>query len=441
MIEISGRTDVIAQWFSNEYIKEHKKVFDNVVVGPGEVLILIKDGKPVDTITEERVKSLGAGGLLSRIKERLSGTDTQIMMVNLLPFAVQIAFQGMTRDRTEISGVLNTSIHISKDNLSRLTNLFKRELVTDDKWGTDRGKLKEVTREDIEEIITYDTSLTIDATILSQMESSEMRDNLDQLNAKIKNAVDCMSPTWVNCGLSVDVVKADIQDNLYEEVMKDRDLRRKEQMVMDTAFGKKAHELEIQANYSILYDKKEAEKKMNQLAEQFKLEDFALDHGMQDELKLVDQGIEVERRKQIAALENAKTQADIDKVNNVSEDEIKRRAIATTDYEKNLEIDREGRRIKMQEEQKDNDLRRQIELIKLNNEQELTKAFNDGVESGKKMATDDAYKSGYNQGKAEAMERMFDNGFTKVTPQPQQQPYYDDGPRRGRRDRYDRYED
>ncbi len=408
MIEISGRTDVIAQWFSDEYIKEHGKVFEKVVVGQGEVLILIKDGKAVDTITESKVKNLGAGGLLSRLKDKISGTDTQIMMVSLLPFAVQVGFQGYTKDRTEIAGALNASVHISKDNLARMMNLFKRDLVTDAKWGIDRGKLKEVTREDVENIIEYDTSLTLDATIISQMESSEMRDDLSKLNARIKNAVDSMSAVWANCGLSVDVVKADVQKNLYEEVMRDRDNHSKAQMVMDTQFKDKAHELELQVDYGILYDKKDAERKMNKVADELKLKKFALDFGRKDESDSVDHEIELRRKKLDAGLENARTQADIDKVNGVSQDELERIKIATKDFEENLKIDREQRVL-------DADFRRKMELLKFNYESDKKKWFEDGKEEGKQIASKECYDRGFREGseegRKEGSQEKYDSGF------------------------------
>ena len=53
MIPTGGRTDVIVQWFSNDFIKSNDKVFEKMTVGPGEVLMIIKDGKPSAAATPQ----------------------------------------------------------------------------------------------------------------------------------------------------------------------------------------------------------------------------------------------------------------------------------------------------------------------------------------------------------------------------------------------------
>lgn len=416
MIPVSGRTDVVAQWFSGSYVKEHKKVFSSITAGPGELIVLVKDGKPVDTYTESRIRSLGADSIWKRLSEWFGNVETQIITVNLTPFAIRLPFSGYTSDRTEIKGVLNSTVHLSKDNIIRLTNLFKRDLVTDSKWGSDMGKLKEVTKEDIENILTYDTSLTLDATILSQMASSELRDNMNLLNAKIKNAVDKMAPVWVSSGLCVDVVKAEVEENLYEDVMRDRDQHHKAQMVMDTAFETKAHEMELGVDYAILCQKKSVEEELNRVMGELQIADYKLDHSLEEEMKLIEHNIDVDRKKKAAELENATTKAEIDRINNVSEDEKRRMEIATQDYAETLKIKRD-------EYVKSEDHKRQMEILvaKANiTEQEW---YNAGKEEGKKVGDQMMFQNGFNQGYTQGLLRAIDSGgFTRVEHAPQGYP-------------------
>ena len=152
MIPTSGRTDILVQWFSNDFIKQHEKVFEKMTVGPGEALIIVKDGKVSDTYVESSVK-LAGDGFLAKFREKLKGVNNQVIMVDLRPVAVRIPFQGLTKDRTEIEGVMNVTIRVSKENLGRISNLYTRDLITDEKWGAMRGKVKEVTQEDIENML------------------------------------------------------------------------------------------------------------------------------------------------------------------------------------------------------------------------------------------------------------------------------------------------
>ena len=149
MIPISGRTDVLVQWFSDDFIKKNEKVFEKITVGPGEVLIIIKDGKPSDTYLESSVK-LAGDGFLAKFREKLKGVNNQVLMADLRPFAARIGIHGYTKDRTEIEGAMNLTVRVSKENMVRLSSLYTRDLLSDEKWKDMRGKVKEVTREDIE---------------------------------------------------------------------------------------------------------------------------------------------------------------------------------------------------------------------------------------------------------------------------------------------------
>ena len=392
MIPTSGRTDVQVQWFSDQFIKNNEKVFEKISVGPGEVLMIVKDGKPSETYTEASVK-LAGNGFLAKFREKLKGVNNQVLMADLRPFAVRIPFHGYTSDRTEIGGVMNVTVRVSKENIVRLSNLYTRDLITDDKWGNMMGKAKEVTQEDIARMMEYDTSLTVDASVLSKTASGEIRADLDRFNARVRNAVDSMTPVWANCGLAVDVVKVDIDQNAYEDAMRYRDQQSKAMMVMDANYEKEAHELELKFDYNILFAKKTSEEELAKIAGLWDQRDFILSKEMDEELRKIDQEAEVRRRQLASELESAMKQADIDRINSVSADEQRRRDADTDAY---IEMSK----IKNSEYVKDQDARRQIEIMQAQRDIEIERAFEDGKRNGKQLAEDDVYSVGYNKGYA-----------------------------------------
>lgn len=400
MIPTGGRTDVLVQWFSDDFVKANEKTFEKMTVGPGEVLVIIKNGKPSEMYTEASVKLAGKG-FWAKLRERLKGVKNQVLMADLRPVAVTIPFSGYTMDRTHIGGVMNVTIRVSKDNLIRLMNLYTRDLVTDEKWGPMRGKVKEVTTEDIENMLSYDSSLTIDASVLSKIDSSQIRADLDTFNARVRNAIDSMTPVWANCGLAVDVVKADISDNAYEDAMRYRDELAKAQMVKDADFEAKAKEAELEADFNILLVKKAAEEELAKVVGDYDIRSFNLTKEMEEELAQVDHDSEVKRRELASALESAKTQADIDHINSLSDEDVRKRKADTDAYIRRTEIANE-------ELVKNNDARRQIELMQAQTKIEVEQAYEDGKKNGKALAEKEAYDRGYSDGRADALDRYLD---------------------------------
>ena len=441
MIPISGRTDVLVQWFSDDFIKKNEKVFEKITVGPGEVLIIIKDGKPSDTYLESSVK-LAGDGFLAKFREKLKGVNNQVLMADLRPFAARIGIHGYTKDRTEIEGAMNLTVRVSKENMVRLSSLYTRDLLSDEKWKDMRGKVKEVTREDIENILRYDTELTVDSSVLTQTLSSDIRDHQDVFNARVRNAIDSMTPVWANCGLAVDVVKVDIEKNAYEDAMRYHDEQSKAQMKMDADFETAAHELGLKMDYGILFVRKEAEKRLEEEKGKYDVQNFWFTKEMEDELAKTDHEIELQRRDIISKLEFAKVQADIDHINSVSDDEIRRRKADTDAYV-------EMAQIKNNEYVKDQDVRRQIELMQAQRDIEIQNAYEDGKKNGKQLAEDSAFDMGYSKGYADGLKEAMRNGPGQTVvmpgygmppaygypPAPPYQGGYDD------RRRYDDYDD
>ena len=134
MIPTTNRNDVMAQWYSNEFIREHRDVFEKVVINPGEALLVIKDGKPGDVLTETDKKSI-IPRFLEKIKESISGKkDIQVYMADLKEHTIRLPISGFTKDRFEIKCVVNLGVRVSKTNMIKIVNLMSMNLVSDAKW-------------------------------------------------------------------------------------------------------------------------------------------------------------------------------------------------------------------------------------------------------------------------------------------------------------------
>ena len=124
MIILGGREDVVAQWISKDFIIRYSGFFKEMVIGPGEYAVIIKNGKIVDVVTQEKLKGL-SGGFLQVIKNWLGGgEDLQVLIVDVRPKRIAIGFRGFTKDRVEVAGTANILLRISPKHAPNIINLM-----------------------------------------------------------------------------------------------------------------------------------------------------------------------------------------------------------------------------------------------------------------------------------------------------------------------------
>lgn len=401
MIETGGRTDIIIQWFSTEFIKEHNDVFKRITVGPGEAVMVIKDGVPEHIVTESSFKL--NGGIWDHIKDLFKSSERQIIVADLKPFALSLPFSGYSKDRTKIGGCANITVRVSKNNMFRLFNFLRRETISDVKWGSDRGKVKEITREDLIDAMSYDTSLVIDTSVLSQTMSSEIRDNIEEFNQKVQKAINTMTPCWSSNGLDVDLARIEMTQNAYEDAVRHVDEISKLQILKDAEYASKEHEINLITHMNELVIRNKSKEEMAKLATYYEQQEFKLSKDQEMELDQLDHVAEVKKKEMSIALETAKTQSEIDLINGHTEDEREKAKIDLSNYSK-MESE------KINQYAKDQDTRRAIELMNAQRTIEIQKAYDDGVTQGKLLAKEESEKlakiaeeNGYNRGRADGL--------------------------------------
>ncbi len=102
---------------------------NDLVVGPSEAAVLIKDGKAEEVITEER-RALGnwADRNLPTFKRLFStGTDYRAFVVSTLPFDLMFNVNMWTMDQQMISGQTTVRCSVLTDDAARLTAMLGRD--------------------------------------------------------------------------------------------------------------------------------------------------------------------------------------------------------------------------------------------------------------------------------------------------------------------------
>ena len=114
---------VIARLVPKEDIKGLIK--QDVVVGPGEQAIIIRNGKIEDSVTQTRLERLG-GGFSNWLKAKLGmGEDLEILFVDTKEIDIEIAIKGISKEHDEVKGTATLRIRIDPTQATKLISLIR----------------------------------------------------------------------------------------------------------------------------------------------------------------------------------------------------------------------------------------------------------------------------------------------------------------------------
>ena len=215
------KDDVLVQWISGSR-RDILKDFDRlkgVVVGPDEYLVLIKDGRVEETVTQQQIDI--DPGLLRRFADLIRGSPKiNLAIVSTRRRELQVPFRAYSSDRVEIGGVANLFAGISKDGVElsvRLlgeTGQYNRE---------HRGDgIVEFDVDDLARLIGRNAEYVIDTEAVSAYDSSEIQANRTAICTDIISALNSKTPYWANYGLSVNYSSITIGWNEYETLERRR---------------------------------------------------------------------------------------------------------------------------------------------------------------------------------------------------------------------------
>ena len=421
MIPTTNRNDVMAQWYSNEFIREHRDVFEKVVINPGEALLVIKDGKPGDVLTETDKKSI-IPRFLEKIKESISGKkDIQVYMADLKEHTIRLPISGFTKDRFEIKCVVNLGVRVSKTNMIKIVNLMSMNLVSDAKWN---GLAKEVCEEDISKNLEYDTKVIVDSFVFPKYNSSDVRDNMHLISNAIADAINSLMVNWADKGLDVVVNSVDVTENGYEDVMKLKALQSKSQMIEEIKFLDDQKTLADSTELVKLSIRMDNEIEFEKLKSKYQKEEFITSSEWKIKLENMENTAQISEIDRQIKLDSARVDVQIRQLENELDNDKKwmdaRLNTFIMDEELRRDIERNNNstdnQIRIAQAKLDNELtmklaQRDSEYMRLlaQAESSIDKARREGYDDGYKKGREDAYKDGTNFGKVEGLERALNS--------------------------------
>jgi hypothetical protein len=268
MIVLGGRSDVVAQWFTRDYILKHSGWFKQMVIGPSEFAIVIRDGKIESFVTQEHLRGL-SGGVFDRVKNWLgAGEDLQILVIDVRGKRMDIPFTGFTKDHVRVKGTVSLTFRISPENATKVLNLISGPTIMD--WSLrnteevqngprdpsdqryEGAGLKELTVEDLALRFTKDVESLVYVDFLSARLAEELHTDAAQVSRGLLKSLSKIEPYWMENGIEVVFGTVQISENAYVEVLRGQNAAELEQRQKDVEFftqvgdARRASELQVQ---------------------------------------------------------------------------------------------------------------------------------------------------------------------------------------------------
>jgi hypothetical protein len=101
----------------------------DLVIGPGETLIWIKDGKIEDVVTQSRLNNIGGGFRNWLSTKVISGQDVKMLIVDNKPFKIQIGAEGNTSDNVIQEGTATLTLRLNHEQANRIAGVLKEKAV------------------------------------------------------------------------------------------------------------------------------------------------------------------------------------------------------------------------------------------------------------------------------------------------------------------------
>ena len=436
MITTGGRTDIIAQQFLDEYIRDHGKLFEKINVGQNEAMIKITDGMiGPDIITNSNTTILP--GFLESIKEKILPNHKkhiELLIVDTTPRSISIPYRCKTRDGSDVTGVLTFSIRISTNDLINIKEMMIENLVSDDRYSEkDIGKLKELSIEDITNSFRKTYQFQIQS-ITSKHTPMYIGENEKQLVEEISENIRSSTDNWLAYGLDVGLISASISAEDYEYIFNRQSELEKKQKINDLEYQISVNDIEAYEKLKIALMKSDNRVDLEKIQCDFSVKSLESNKELELRLSKLNGEIEAQRLEIVKKIENAKSQAEIDEIQGNSKVNIEKSMIELEDYRKKKELEfmrgeaevdvyRTEHRMKSVVEMQNAKDMGEVSKINAKGEIDKRKAYNEGFEDGLKQgrgeasevahikAYDEGYKKGIEEGKANTNMAEYQRGY------------------------------
>lgn len=328
--------ELMIEFIDREYLTKHSRDFREVIVSPGEALLVMEESKDVGFYTssarfkveeivevveepKEEKKSF-IQKILSIFKRKkkeeepatpaIVNTDTDLtqnkvdfILADIRGNKYRVPFTCRTSDFCIVKGIAKVDAHINKENLRDLTCFNKREAVNDGLFQDYDGKVKIITIADIENQMAEETKSKVGGLLLS-LSSDDLI--VGSYRDVVRKAIDQLKLEWTKKGFVVENIDVDFEDTTYEtSKMKVKELEDTE--IGDSAeYDSKIKKIERDGHLDQMKKKNELELKLMEAEGMRKIitanpetlgEEIAKDNAHRRHIELMHAEAELEKAK------------------------------------------------------------------------------------------------------------------------------------------------
>ena len=296
LVKIFQRSELSTFWTSNI----------DLIIGPGETLVWIRDGKIEDIVTQARLNNV-AGGFRNWIASKSSGgKEIKMMIIDNKPFEIVIGADGYTKHDIEQSGTAKLTMRLNHEQANRLAGVLKEKAIK-----VTKGFF--ITRTDIEQMIADEARNKVFGPVMKNFESADFGNR--QLVGKVESAAQIeLRKTMELWGMSLENIYVDWNRNAYQEWKAERapnlwqEKARREFEIDETSHTEKV--TDIKADAARERRKKDSQQDVSELSELMKIKEQMNQQKMDRKRSAADSELEIEKVKAQAQIESAKHNLD-----------------------------------------------------------------------------------------------------------------------------------
>ena len=198
----------------------------DIVIGPGETLVWIKDGKIEDSITQDRLNNVAGGFLKWLGKKMTTGKDVKMLVVDNKPFQIEIGVQGNTSDGVEQTGMATVVLRLNSEEANLILGQLREKTVLVKK-GFLRKRMEidhyetVLTKSDLEQMIAPEAKAKVFGPLLYEYNSKTIGSK--RIGDEVANrALVELRKTLGTWGLGLENIYVNWDTNAYQAWKSDR---------------------------------------------------------------------------------------------------------------------------------------------------------------------------------------------------------------------------
>ena len=193
----------------------------DIVVGPGESAVIIKDGSIEEVLTQQRIENL-AGGFNNWLGEKLRSKEQfDILIVDNKPFQVELGVDGLTSDDVAQSGIAKLTLRLNHENANRIIGVLREKAIKVKKGFFRKKTVTEgyetvLTRTTIEQMLAEEARAKVFRILIRKYEAKDLGGSkaIDQeVATSAKTELHKTLETW---GMSIENIFVDWSPNAYQ---------------------------------------------------------------------------------------------------------------------------------------------------------------------------------------------------------------------------------